>query len=124
MAASHARRGVTREAWLSVVAPRVAARGVCASQEKDSAGRSDEQLAAEAWSNYRARNDSAIVDHFQVRACLALCWDLRMLGHLGGTAACSYRAHQTPRSTTRRARARCAPRGRSALQAEGPCDSF
>ena len=35
-------------------------------QEKEQAGRADEDLAAEAWSNYRARNNSVIVDHFQV----------------------------------------------------------
>lgn len=34
-------------------------------EEKDVTGRSDEDLAKEAWTNYRARNDSAIVDHFQ-----------------------------------------------------------
>jgi ubiquitin C-terminal hydrolase len=31
----------------------------------DSNGRPDEELAAEAWQNYRARNDSFIADHFQ-----------------------------------------------------------
>ncbi len=35
-------------------------------QERDSEGRPEEVLAAEAWANYRKRNDSAIVDHFQV----------------------------------------------------------
>ncbi len=35
-------------------------------QEKDQPGRSDDELAAEAWANYRARNDSLVVDHFQV----------------------------------------------------------
>jgi len=34
-------------------------------EEKDDAGRPDTELAAEAWKNYRARNDSVIVDHFQ-----------------------------------------------------------
>ena len=35
-------------------------------QEKDADGRPDEEVAAEAWQNYRKRNDSTIVDHFQV----------------------------------------------------------
>ena len=34
-------------------------------EEKDSDGRPDDEVAAEAWENYRARNDSVIVDHFQ-----------------------------------------------------------
>ncbi|GLC55869.1 hypothetical protein PLESTB_001037900 [Pleodorina starrii] len=34
-------------------------------EEKDQPGRADEEVAAEAWSNYRARNDSLVVDHFQ-----------------------------------------------------------
>ena len=34
-------------------------------EEKDDDGRPDTELAAEAWDNYRARNDSVIVDHFQ-----------------------------------------------------------
>lgn len=34
-------------------------------EEKDSDGRPDEEVAAEAWENYGARNDSVIVDHFQ-----------------------------------------------------------
>lgn len=34
-------------------------------EEPDSDGRPDAVVAAEAWSNYRARNDSFIVDHFQ-----------------------------------------------------------
>lgn len=34
-------------------------------EEKDSNGRSDAEIAAEAWENYRARNNSVIVDHFQ-----------------------------------------------------------
>lgn len=34
-------------------------------QDKDAADRSDSELAAEAWSNHLARNDSQIVDHFQ-----------------------------------------------------------
>jgi hypothetical protein len=35
------------------------------SQEPDSEGVPDEQLATTAWTNYRQRNDSHIVDHFQ-----------------------------------------------------------
>ncbi|KAG2452953.1 hypothetical protein HYH02_002290 [Chlamydomonas schloesseri] len=34
-------------------------------ETKDEPGRPDEELAAEAWSQYRARNDSLVVDHFQ-----------------------------------------------------------
>jgi hypothetical protein len=34
-------------------------------QEPDSEGVPDEQLATTAWTNYRQRNDSHIVDHFQ-----------------------------------------------------------
>ncbi|KAF8072770.1 UBP11 [Scenedesmus sp. PABB004] len=34
-------------------------------QEPDSEGVPDAELAARAWANYRARNDSHIVDHFQ-----------------------------------------------------------
>lgn len=34
-------------------------------QEKDACGRPDAEVVAEAWSNYRLRNDSVIVDHFQ-----------------------------------------------------------
>eukprot|EP00798_Chlamydomonas_sp_ICE-L_P020878 gene20878-27720_t len=34
-------------------------------EEKDANGRDDVELAAEAWSNYKARNDSFLVDHFQ-----------------------------------------------------------
>lgn len=34
-------------------------------EEKDSDGRPDEEVALEAWDNYRARNDSVIVDNFQ-----------------------------------------------------------
>ena len=43
-------------------------------QEMDADGRPDEQVAAEAWQNYRMRNDSSIVDHFQVhiQRCLVL----------------------------------------------------
>ena len=38
-------------------------------QEKDADGRPDEEVANEAWQNYRKRNDSTIVDHFQVSLC-------------------------------------------------------
>ena len=34
-------------------------------EEKDAEGREDADVAAEAWDNYRARNDSVVVDHFQ-----------------------------------------------------------
>lgn len=34
-------------------------------QEPDTEGVPDEQLATTAWTNYRLRNDSHIVDHFQ-----------------------------------------------------------
>lgn len=34
-------------------------------EEKDADGRPDEEVAAEAWANYRARNDSVVVDKFQ-----------------------------------------------------------
>lgn len=50
---------------LSAVCPCAAAAALA--QEPDSEGVRDEQLAALAWANYRARNDSHIVDHFQVR---------------------------------------------------------
>lgn len=36
-------------------------------QEKDADGRPDEEVAKEAWQNYRKRNNSTIVDHFQAR---------------------------------------------------------
>ena len=35
-------------------------------EEKDDSERPDAEMAAEAWSNYRRRNDSVIVDHLQV----------------------------------------------------------
>lgn len=35
-------------------------------EDKDAEGRPDEEVAAEAWTNYRRRNDSVIVDAFQV----------------------------------------------------------
>ena len=38
--------------------------------EPDPAGRPDKALAAEAWANYRRRNDSVIVDHFQASFCI------------------------------------------------------
>ncbi len=34
-------------------------------EEKDADGRPDEEVALEAWENYRARNDSVVVDTFQ-----------------------------------------------------------
>ena len=34
-------------------------------QESEADGRTDEQMAAEAWANYRRRNDSVVVDHLQ-----------------------------------------------------------
>jgi ubiquitin C-terminal hydrolase len=34
-------------------------------EDKDSDGRPDAEVAAEAWANYRRRNDSVIVDAFQ-----------------------------------------------------------
>jgi ubiquitin C-terminal hydrolase len=34
-------------------------------EEKDADGRPDEEVAMEAWDNYRARNDSVVVDTFQ-----------------------------------------------------------
>ena len=34
-------------------------------EEKDADGRPDEEVALEAWDNYRARNDSVVVDTFQ-----------------------------------------------------------
>ncbi len=55
-------------------------------QEKDSDGRPDKVVADEAWSNYRLRNDSVIVDHFQVRVCEFamphICPDLQLLSDL------------------------------------------
>ena len=47
-------------------------------QEKDADGRPDEDVARETWENYKARNDSALVDLFQVRpdAAEALEWNL------------------------------------------------
>ena len=40
-------------------------------EEPESAGRTDKQMAAEAWANYRRRNDSVIVDHLQVSCEIA-----------------------------------------------------
>ena len=40
--------------------------------EDDRPGRTDEELAAEAWANYLKRNDSVIVDHLQARHRLAV----------------------------------------------------
>ncbi len=42
-------------------------------QEKDADGRPDEEVAQEAWQNYRKRNDSTIVDHFQA-CCYSCVW--------------------------------------------------
>ena len=39
-------------------------------EERDSDGRPDAEVAQEAWNNYRARNDSVIVDHFQAHISL------------------------------------------------------
>jgi hypothetical protein len=41
-------------------------------QESDSDGVPDDELAARAWDNYRLRNDSHIVDHFQVGCCFEI----------------------------------------------------
>ncbi len=41
-------------------------------EDKDAEGRPDEEVAAEAWTNYRRRNDSVIVDAFQVRCVVCL----------------------------------------------------
>ena len=35
-------------------------------EDKETPGRSDAQMATEAWASYRKRNDSVIVDHLQV----------------------------------------------------------
>jgi ubiquitin C-terminal hydrolase len=51
-------------------------------EEPDAGGRPDKVVAAEAWANYRKRNDSVVVDHFQVGSappslsahpCTSLC---------------------------------------------------
>ncbi len=36
-------------------------------QEGDDTGGPDAEMAAQAWKNYRRRNDSVMVDHFQAR---------------------------------------------------------
>lgn len=41
--------------------------------EAEDHGRSDADMAAEAWANYRRRNDSVIVDHLQASAA-ACAW--------------------------------------------------
>ena len=41
-------------------------------QLKDGDGRPDDEVAEEAWSYHQARNDSVIVDLFQVSAFLSL----------------------------------------------------
>lgn len=46
-------------------------------EDRDSDGRPDEEVAAEAWSNYRKRNNSVVVDHFQVlksNSCMETCY--------------------------------------------------
>ena len=48
-------------------------------QEKDADGRPDEEVAQEAWQNYRKRNDSTIVDHFQARCSFCVCFMLTTL---------------------------------------------
>lgn len=40
-------------------------------EEPDMSGLPDEEVAARTWANYRARNDSVMVDHFQARLALA-----------------------------------------------------
>lgn len=42
-------------------------------EESDANGRPDKVVAAEAWANYCKRNDSVIVDHFQVIYVLLYC---------------------------------------------------
>jgi ubiquitin C-terminal hydrolase len=54
-------------------------------EERDAGDRPDAEVAAEAWANYRKRNDSAIVDHFQARACLCCgccCGGFRLCSYL------------------------------------------
>lgn len=53
-------------------------------QERDNAGRPDSEVAAEAWSNYRARNDSVVVDHFQVRRGLWRVCGFRVVSRVWG----------------------------------------
>ena len=48
-------------------------------QEKDADGRPDEEVAQEAWQNYRKRNDSTIVDHFQACCYSCVCFLLTTL---------------------------------------------
>jgi len=61
-------------------------------QEKDADGRPDEEVAQEAWQNYRKRNDSTIVDHFQARSgsCLphSLIMTLPSKPKTGSTPLC------------------------------------
>jgi ubiquitin C-terminal hydrolase len=52
-------------------------------EERDAGGRPDAEVAAEAWANYRLRNDSAVVDHFQVRGGAACLFSLLGLWHPG-----------------------------------------
>lgn len=60
-------------------------------EEKDAGGRPDAEVAAEAWANYRLRNDSAVVDHFQVGVPAGGAHALRAswggAGHLRATAS-------------------------------------
>lgn len=56
-------------------------------QEPNNEGRPDAEVAAEAWANYRRRNDSYIVDHFQVRRSGAL----RALDVLVRLLCCAWR---------------------------------
>lgn len=42
-------------------------------EEPDANGRPDKVVAAEVWANYRRRNDSVVVDHFQVNISGSTC---------------------------------------------------
>lgn len=46
-------------------------------EERDADGRPDEEVARETWENYRKRNDSFLVDKFQVRGlcCTGMHWN-------------------------------------------------
>ena len=59
-------------------------------QEKDADGRPDEDVARETWENYKARNDSALVDLFQVSpdAAEGLEWNLEAIPLFAGPSAC------------------------------------
>lgn len=43
-------------------------------EEPDASGRPDAVVAQEVWANYRKRNDSVIVDHFQVSPSVRQKW--------------------------------------------------